>query len=200
MAPVILPKPTRETEISIREMSWSRDLTPSGAGPSQRHDKLGTRHSIMFDIPVMRYAWCGAGVASDLALGRTGDGAAIEIPEPGVAEVDYGAPVVSGSGQLGSRISLVGLNEGVVIKKGKWLTLQVSGRLYAYFTTRGDVLVGSDGRASLDIYPMIRRSALDGSSVLLAKPMIQGLIKEPLQRKIVRRIGIGLSFEVEEQD
>lgn len=199
MPPVMLPDPTRETEIEVMEMSWARDMQPTLGGETQRQDRLGTRHSIRYDIPVKRYAWCGAGLASDLALGRTGEGAAIAIPEPGIPAVSYGAPKVNGSPQVGSQLSIKGLNPGITIKKGKWLSLISNGRHYAYFTTHGDVLVPQSGIVTLNIYPMIRRSAADNSEVRLAKPLIQGLIKDPVQRKIVRRVGIGLSFVIEEQ-
>lgn len=198
MAPVMLPRATRETQINIREMSWSKDMTPTTGGENQRQDRVGTRHAISFDIPVLRYAWCGAGMAADLAVGRTGEGATMIIPEPGIPAVNYGASKVNGSGQLGRSISVKNLEPGVIIKKGKWLNLIVNGRYYAYFTT-AQVTVPGGGVATLPIYPMIRRSALNDSEVRLVDPLIQGLIKEPVQRKIVRAVGIGLAFEIEEQ-
>lgn len=200
MAAIVLPPPTRETEIEITELSWAKDMRPTGAGPTQRQDRVGTRHSIEFDIPVKRYAWCGAGLASDLALARTGEGAIIEIPEPGTPEVNYGNPVVNGAPQIGSSISLRGLTPGAVIKKGKWLSLFANNRWYAHFTTHADVVVPAGGVAVLKIYPMIRRSPADGSPVKLAKPVIQGLTKDPVRRKLVRRVGIGLAFAIEEQE
>lgn len=200
MAPRQLPNPTRETEISVREISGARDMQPTTGGQSQRQDRVGTKHAIMFDIPVLRYAWCGAGLAADLAVGRTGDGVSIVIPEPGIPYVNYGAaPKVDGAGQLGSFINVKDLTIGATIKKGKWFNLVVNGRIYAYFTTE-QVVVDGAGKATLPLYPMIRRSAAANSSFILAEPRIQGLIKEPLQRKIVRRVGIALSFEVEEQE
>ena len=200
MAAVVLPKPTRETEIYVREISRARDMAPATSGPSQRQDRMGTRHAIRFDIPVLRYAWCGAGLAADLAIGRTGDGAIIEIPEPKIPQVNYGTPRVNGVGQLGDTIKIDGVTPGAVIKKGKWLTLVSNGRYYAYFTTRQDVVADENGNATLSICPMIRRSPADNALVILDKPVIQGLIKEPLQRKILRVGGIGLEFEVEEQE
>lgn len=205
MAAIVLPPPTRETEIEITELSWAKDMRPTGAGPTQRQDRVGTRHSIEFDIPVKRYAWCGAGLASDLALARTGEGAIIEIPEPGIPEVNYGSPVVNGYPQIGSSISVRGLTPGITIKKGKWLSLissvdGVNVRYYAHFTTHGDVVVPDNGIAVLQIYPMIRRSSPDGWEVRLSKPVIQGLTKDPVRRKLVRRVGVGLAFAIEEQE
>lgn len=202
MAPVMLPKVTRETEIEVRELSWAKDMKPTAGGKTQRQDRLGTRHAIRYDIPVLRYGWCGAGFAADLALGRTGEGVAISIPEPGLAPINYGAnPTVNGAPQIGSAISVKGLTPGMTIMKGKWLSLYADGRYYAYFTT-AQVIVPGSGIAVLPIYPMIRRSPSDNAPVLLADPKIQGLISEPLSRKL-RRAGIGtiaLSFEVEEQE
>lgn len=200
MAAIVLPKPTRETEISIREISRARDMAPATSGPTQRQDRMGTRHSIRFEIPVLRYAWCGAGMAADLAVGRTGDGVIMQIPEPKIPAFDYGTPRVKGAGQLGDKLIIDGIPVGTVIKKGKWLSVLANNRYYSYFTTKQDVVVDGTGTASLDIYPMIRRSPADNAVVILDKPVIQGLIKEPLQRKILRVGGIGLEFEVEEQE
>lgn len=199
MPPIMLPPPTRETDINVRELSWAKDMTPTSGGKNQRQARLGTRHAIGFSIPVLRYAWCGAKIAAQLAMGRTGDGAAMIIPEPGVGDLGLGNGTVDGSPQLGSTINVKGWAVGKVIPHGKWLNLISGGRYYAYFTT-AEVTVDANGKASLPVYPMIRRSAPDNSEVRIFKPLIQGLIKEPVQRKIVRRLGIGLNFEIEEQE
>lgn len=200
MPAIVLPKPTRETEIVVRELSFARDIRPAAGGPSQRQDRLGTRHAIAYSIPVLRYAWCGAGLASDIAVGRTGDGVIIRIPEPKIPAIPYGTPRIDGAGQLGRTLKLKGLPVGTVIKKGKWLSFEVAGRIYAYFTALSDKTVDSAGKVTLDIYPMLRRMPTDNTLVELANPVIQGLIKEPPQRKIIRAIGVGLEFEVEEQE
>lgn len=200
MAPVMLPKPPRTTEPEVREMSFAKDMIPTTGGKTQRQDRLGTRHSFSFDIDSLKYGWCGAGLAADLAMGRTGEGAVIPIPEPNIPVVDYGlSPKVDGAPQIGSAIQGKDMTPGVVIKKGKWFNLIVGGRYYAYFTT-ADVTVGIDGRAVLPLYPMIRRSAANNSELRLKDPLVQGLIKDPVQRKIMRVGAIGLSFEIEEQE
>lgn len=201
MPPIMLPRPTRETEVTVREISWSKDITPTGPGVGQRVEKMGTRHAMRFSIPVLRYAWCGAGLAADLALGRSGDGAAMIIPEPGIDQSIYGNPTVLGSNQIGSSINATGFTPNVTIRKGKWFNLIVNGRYYAYFTT-SEVTAAPNGSAELDLYPMIRRSALTGSQIRIADPLIQGLIAEPNQRKIGRLAAkaIGLDFEIVEQE
>lgn len=199
MAPVILPKLPSSAEYEMMELSWARDMRPSGAGPSQRQDRIGTRHQLMVSVPVLKYGWCGAGVAADLAVARTGEGAVIQIPEPKIPVLNYGAPVADGSGQLGDTIRLRGLQPGVLIRKGKWISMFANGRWYAYFL-REAVTVPGSGIATLPIYPMIRRSLLDGAQVEIAKPMIQGLTKDPLQRKLYRAGGIGFDFIIEEQE
>lgn len=199
--PVVLPKPTRETEMEVRELSWAKDMRPAAGGKTQRQDRLGTRHAFRYDIPVLRYAWCGAGLAADLAVGRTGTGAVMAIPEPGIPDIDYGANIlVDGSPQLGSSIALKQMTPGVLIKKGKWLSLTADGRFYAHFTT-ADVVVGVDGKAVLPIYPMIRRSPATDVIVFMRPAYVQGLISEPISRKVRRSPGvIALSFEIEEQE
>ena len=200
--PVVLPKPTRETEIEIRELSWDKDMKPAAGGKSQRQSRLGTRHAIRFDIPVLRYGWCGAGLAADLAVGRTGTGAVIAIPEPGIPDYDYGNEVlVDGGGQLGKNIALKGLTPDLIVPKGKWLSLTADGRFYAHFTTAVTQVDGL-GNAVLPIYPMIRRSPFTEVEVYIRTAYIQGLISEPVSRKLRRAGGgvVALSFEIEEQE
>lgn len=204
MAPIILPKLPKTAEFEIAEISFARDMRPSTGGPSQRQDRLGTRHAIQVSVPMMKYGWCGAGVAADLAVARTGDGALIQIPEPKVPKIAYGTfyqnnPAVDGAGQLGKNIKLKMLIPGVVIKKGKWLSLYAGGRWFAYFTT-AEVTVDGSGVATLPIYPMIRRSPLDNARVELVDPVIQGLTKDPVQRKLNRLGGLGFDFIIEETE
>lgn len=197
MAAVVLPTLPRRVEYSIREINRDRALEPSfGGGDETLIQRIGTRHEIVVSVPAIASVGCGPALVAALTLGKS-LGAVMPIPEPKLPAEPYGSPLVSGAGQLGSSVDVDGLTPGVPIAAGKWLSVIVSGRRYAYFTT-ADVIADGSGEAALPIYPMIRRSPADNAVVELATPMIEGRVI--LSDRDVRRIGaLSFSFTIRER-
>lgn len=195
---ILLQALPRSTEYTIREVSFSRDLIPSLGGPVTRIDRLGTRHAIDVTIPALAASRCGPALVADLSRGRT-EPVVLSIPEPTLPAIAYGAPVVNGAGQLGPSLFVRGLTPGVIVPPGKWLSVIVNGRRYAYLTT-AKVTAGGTGEVVLFIFPMIRRPAPNGATIELAAPKIEGLVQGAVERS-VRRIGtISLGFSVMESE
>jgi hypothetical protein len=196
MAAVTLPGLHRSTEFTIREISRDREMSPILGGDEALIQRPGTKHEIVVTIPAIASAGCGPALVAALALGKSA-GAVMPIPEPKVQIMPYGAPRVNGGGQLGSSLVIDGLTPGVIVPAGKWLSVIVSNRRYAYYTT-AEVVADSGGNATLPIYPMIRGSAADNAVVELAAPMIEGLVK--MTERDVRRIGaLSFSFTIRER-
>lgn len=191
----LMTKIPREAEISIDELSWAKDMIPASGGEAQRQDRLGTRHAINVSIPALAAEACGLELGVDLALGRTGDGALMPIPEA-LPIVPYGLPSVTTAGQLGSQIELKGIPIGTVLRKGKWLNLTANGRIFAYYVRANTTVTGAN--VIVPIYPMIRRSPASNSTVELSAPVIQGLVKEPVTRRFIRRRAMSYDFRIEE--
>ena len=196
MAAVVLPTLPRLIETTVREISRDRALEPSFGGDETLVRRIGTRHEIEVRVPAVASAGCGPALVAALTLGKF-DGAVMPIPEPKLPAVAYGTPLVNGGGQIGSSLVVDGLTPGVVIAAGKWLSITISGRRYAYFTT-AQVTASGGGAATLQIYPMIRRSPADNAVVELAEPKIEGRVI--LSDRDVRRIGaLGFTFTIRER-
>lgn len=197
MAAVTLPTLPRRVEYSIREINRDRDLAPTfGGGDDTLIQRLGTRHEIVVTVPAIASVGCGPALVAALTLGKAA-GAVMPIPEPKLPVLAYGTPLVNGANQLGSSLVVDGLAGGVVVPSGKWLSVVISGRRYAYFTT-AQVTASGAGTATLPIYPMIRRAPANNAVVELAAPMIEGRVI--LSDRDVRRIGaLSFSFTIRER-
>lgn len=198
MPAIELPALPRTAGVSIRVVDFGRDLSPSGGGEDGRVDRLGTRHEMTVSISALAAESCGPSLVADLALGRTAPGVAVLIREPGRSGVDYGAPLVATAGVLGSTLPVKGLPAGRVVPKGKWLSVIINGRRYAYFTT-AEITASGAGTANLPIYPMIRRAAPLNAVVELAAPRLEGLVRQPPEWSVASIGAIGIPFTVRER-
>lgn len=195
MAAALLPTLPRSVEYTIREINRDRSLEPTFGGDESLIRRLGTKHEIVVNVPSIASSCCGPELVAALAVGKSA-GVLLPIPEPKVPDLPYGSPLVAGAGQLGSSLEVDGLTPQVAIPAGKWLSVTVSGRRYAYYTT-AEVIADAAGEATLPIYPMIRRSAANNAPVELAEPYIEGRVI--MSDRDVRRVGaMSFSFTVRE--
>lgn len=196
MSAAVLPSLPRSVEYTFREISRDRALEPTFQGDETLIQRLGTKHEIVVTVPAVASAGCGPALVAALAVGKSA-GVLLPIPEPKMPSIPYGAALVNGAGQLGSSLVVDGLTPQVAIPAGKWLSVIVSGRRYAYFTT-AEVVADASGAATLPIYPMIRRSPADNAIVELAQPLFEGRVI--MSEREVRRIGsISFTFTVRER-
>lgn len=196
MAAVTLPALPRNTEYLIREISRDRALEPVFGGDETLIQRLGTKHEIVVTVPAIASSCCGPAMIAALSLGKA-QGVVMPIPEPKTPERPYGSVRVKGAGQLGSELEVYGLSPQVAIPAGKWLSVIVSGRRFAYFTT-AEIVADEDGEATLPIYPMLRRSPADNDVVELSEPKLEGRVI--MSEREVRRIGaLSFSFTVRER-
>lgn len=204
MAAVVLPTLPRRVEYNIREINRDRSLEPSfGGGDETLIQRIGTKHEIVVSVPAIASVGCGPALVAALTRGKS-LGAVMPIPEPrldiGLVESTDGplpGVLVNGANQLGSSLVVDGLLPGAVIPAGKWLSVIISGRRYAYFTTT-QVTASGGGAATLPIYPIIRRSPPDNAQVEISAPKIEGRVI--LSDRDVRRIGaLSFSFTIRER-
>jgi hypothetical protein len=193
----VLPALPRNVEYDISEVSNTRGMTPPLGGPTTQIDRPGTRHAIRVSVPAIAAKGCGPALLAQLAQGRT-EHTTIAIPEPTVPVLSYGSVVVSGAGQTGRTLNVSGLTPGVTVPAGKWLSFEIGGQTFAYFTRAA--VTGAGGVTGLPVYPTIRRSPASGATVALAAPRMGGFVTGALERT-VRRIGaLGFSFTITERE
>lgn len=198
MPPIPINGLPRGTRYSLREVSRNRVMTPTFGGPETVVQRMGTRSAIEVQVPSVAAGGCGPALIADLLRARY-EGGLIAIPEPKMPTHNYGAPLVRGAGQLGTLLVIDGLVPGVAIPKGKWFSLVIAGRRYAYLVAQ-EVVAEADGHATLPIWPMLRRSPPDNGSVELSEPKMEGFVQNVVERA-VRSIGsIEVSFTISERE
>src|SRR5690606_34521759 len=138
-----------------------------------RLSRKGSRFAIDVSIPALSAAGCGMGLIADLLRGET-ETLVLAIPEHLPAE-DYGATVAHGVG-TGSVLPVRGVKIGAVIRKGKFLSIILSGQRFVHIVT-AEMTVPAGGLVSLPIWPMLRRPTADGAVIELTAPKIEGFIE-----------------------
>jgi hypothetical protein len=186
----------RLTTYSMRVVSAANDLRPAFGGPVQRLARNGSRFALEVKVPAMSAAGCGIELIADLVRGET---ETIVAPVPDYVPVaSYGTPLVNGAGQLGSSLVVDGLTAGVVIAKGKFLSLVTGGQRYVHMVTAQTTANGS-GQATLPIWPMLRVATTDNAVVELAAPKIEGFIAPGQEWSVGRLRAVGVEFLIEER-
>lgn len=175
--------------------------TPAWGGPSIPIERTGDRWAWDVAAPNVDGP-CGAALSADLTRGRLTP-VVMSVTEPGLPIRDYGAPLVDGAGQQGTTLALKGLPPGVVIAKGKWLSIVQAGGQRFLYQVAAEATADGDGEAGVPILPMIRRSPPNNAVVELAAPKVEGTVTfEGAARRAFASIGLttGLRFRLTEQE
>jgi hypothetical protein len=172
-APIMLPRKRGVKTDKVHMVDFGGQLKPFLGGPVQTIMRLGTRWAVDVTIPIMRAEPDGRQWAAALSMGKIygvamhfrQDGLKINMPGTSVA--------VDGAGQTGFALAMRGFRPGYAIRQGQAFSIVTVDRRYLYFAAASGV-VGSDGKISLPIYPMLRVSPVDGDTCEWADPIIQG--------------------------
>ena len=186
----------RATEYGMRAISAANTLNPAFGGPIQRIGRKGSRFALDVSVPALAQRCAGVELVADLVRGET-EMVALPVPEDMPAE-PYGTVLVAGGAQAGSTLSVDGLTPGVVVRKGKFFSVSVSGQRYVYIVT-AETVADALGAADLPIWPMLRASPADNAAVELSTPMIEGFVQPGQEWSISRLKAIGLRFTIEER-
>ena len=118
------------------------------------------------------------------------------MPLLGETQGAPGSPVVDGTDSGGTTLKLKTASPGYVVKEGYWLTLVHAG-VYHLHRAAAVAVVGADGKATLTVEPPLRVFPANGDAVLLARPMIEGLVTalEPYEHPVNRRIQLTATIE-----
>lgn len=186
----------RSTQYTMRAVSAASDMTPAFGGADQRIARKGSRFALDISIPALSAKSCGMALLADLLRGET-EPLAVAVPEH-IPPADYGTPVVVGV-VAGSVLPVSGLPAGRMVPKGKFLSVVLAGQRYVHMVTEAATAT-SGGSASLKLWPMLRRPTINGASVELAAPKIEGFV-EPGQDWTVGSLpAVGMSFSIKERD
>lgn len=169
-----LPSTPAPADAVIQPVDFGAVLTPALGGALQRINRLGNRHQVTFTMPPMYYEPHGRVWAARLVRAQT-VGGRMRFFQPGVDVGTPGSPVIDGSGQIGSTISLRGLTAGYKIREGQAFSVVRSGRHYVLVAGQ-DITANGSGEADVPLTQMIRVLLHDGDVCHFDQPMIEGLL------------------------
>jgi hypothetical protein len=171
-----LPARPAPNAVNASLIDFGFQLKPATGAAVTRIDRPGSRYAVEVTFPVMKSDV--ARVFVSRLQKAVSEGLRIDYPLLGVSQGNPGAPVVDGANPTGTTLPVRGLTPGYQVKEGYWLTLiDADGVLYLHNVT-ANVRADGDGEATLSIYPMIRAPLADGSTILLGKPQVEGLIED----------------------
>lgn len=170
----------------------------SGASPL-RVNRAGTRLRATVSYPPMTPDQAGKFIARLQRAVR--EGLRIDYPLLGRSQGAPGSPAVDGDNPLGTTLSLTGLTPGYAIKEGYALTLIDSdGNRFTHFSGSAGRADASGNLTITNLDPPIRGVFMDGDTVLLAKPTIEGAVVEAVSwsLSVDRLVRLGGAIVIEE--
>lgn len=194
MTVLTLPTDPAPAKMGIGMVSAKNTLTPAFGGAEQELLRKGTRYALTFFMPVMTYVqsmeW------DDLMA--EGDTVLMRVFQPGLVIPNPGAPLVKGAGQAGASLTIDGLPNGYVIRKGQFLSVVSVGQRFLYRAKASATSVA--GTATVPLRTMLRRPPNDNDVVEIAQPMVEGFVRDLGEWAVgVDRL-VGLQFTVRERE
>jgi hypothetical protein len=137
---------------------------------------------------------------ADLELAKI-EGLRFKMPLNGISQGMPGLPVVDGSAAAGTSLPLRGLTSGYAVKKGYWLTVIDAAGNHCLHRVAEPAVADGDGKATLTLVTPLRTVLVDGDTVVLAAPTIEGVITSDVGWDIpMRGMVEGLGFSLEETE
>lgn len=193
---ILLQALPRTTTYDFREVAAGNVLRPAFGGSNQPLARKGDHWAWDVTIPAVDAKACGLGLFADLTMGKR-EPVVMAVPDR-LPSQPYGAPVMDGVA-AGSVVPVRGLTPAVPIAKGKWMSLVLSGQRYLYLVA-GDLVADEDGKAQVPITSLLRRPTIDGATVELSTPMVEGFVPANQSASLSTLSALGLRFTIEERD
>lgn len=171
---IALPTKPGIKSAKIRLLDWNEQLKPILGGVTQVVQRLGTRTSYEFTLPIMAAEPLGRIWASRLRQAKLG-GALMRLVQDQFTIGIPGAIIVDGAGQTGSTLNIRGGTPYYAVREGQAFSIIHNGRRYVHFAA-SDAVLSSSGTAALPIVPMLRFITVDAETCEFGQPMIEGTI------------------------
>lgn len=177
-------------------LDFGQTLRPASGAPALRVNRAGSRFTLQVAFPPMRPEKARRFVA--LMLAAKAEGLRMTFPLMGIVQ-GGGAAVVDGSGAAGTALPLSGMTPHYMVRQGSWLTAIDADGVRCLHNVSAPARVAADGKVTLAVYPPQRLELVDGDTVLVAKPTIEGIVTSDVNWTLpVNRIVSGLGFTLEE--
>lgn len=171
-----LPENPAPTGVEVGVIDYGMTLRPSTGAAALRVNRAGSRYRVAVTWPPMQPDTARV-FLSRFQQGQR-EGLRIDYPLLGLSQGSPGSPVVDGANPTGTTLPVRGLTPGYAVKEGYALTLiDASGVRYLHFAA-APVMASATGTASLTLTLPIRAPLADGSTILLSKPTVEGLVTD----------------------
>jgi len=178
-------------------IDYGATLTPFLGGPSQRLDRIGTRHAITVQMPTMPVEREGRQWIVRLIRAKQ-EGGFVKFPQVDFEVRGPGSPTVAAAIEGGRVLPIEGGRPGYEIREGQALTVTSNGRQFFYLASAQTILNAS-GAGSVELDVPLREETTVSDPVNLARPVIAGRIMEDGWKwSIDTNRTVGLSFRLEE--
>lgn len=196
MAVVELPETVYPNDAKPFGIDFGYWLKPSTGAEELGVNRMGGRFGADFTLPPLPADVAGAVVSRLLEAHFLKSVLRVEYPLLGMSQSGAGVPVIDGAGQSGTSLDIRGLTPGYAIREGAWLTLvDQNGRGYLH-NSRTAIRAASDGTATITIVPMLRWPFLNGATIRLAAPTMEGKVAaEPWQLPLDQLVRVGFRIE-----
>lgn len=188
---------TRIAGLSVRPVLFSGNQEGSLGGATLPVPRMGDRFAADIETAQLRQDADGRLLIAALTEATTGD-AKIAIRQPNLPREPMGAPLVDGAGQSGSTLNIKSGQPGFAFVRGQYVGVVHASISYLHMLT-ASVIIGSNGKAALPLWPMLRFLTVDGEPVSLS-PVIEGqLVGFDKGAKWVRNRVDPLNFSIVER-
>jgi hypothetical protein len=193
---ILLPSEPAPNGCAPSIVSFDIHARPSTGAAVQTIYRPGSRWAFEFSYPVMP-ADVARKFTSRLVRAQR-EGLRMEVPLLGVSQGAPGTPQVDGANPSGTSLPVKGCTPGYVFDEGFWLTLIDAAGNYYLHQVVGSVIVNGAGKATVSIETPIRAPVPDSATILVATPMVQGIIEAVSWGMRLGDLVDGIGFTLEE--
>lgn len=166
---------TRIRTVTLRPRLFSGEQESPLGGPDLRVPRMGDRWIAEIATAQLRFDEPGRALVAALTRGLTEDGT-LSIGQPNLpAPLATGNGVTDGAGFGGTTLRLRAVSPSADVPTGTYLSVIHGGRRYVHMTTAA-ATTSVTGKVDLQIWPMMRFLTIDGETVELLDPKIEGRV------------------------
>lgn len=193
---VFIPR-TRVRSLTMRPRLFSGEQEGTLGGADLPVPRMGDRWIAEINTAQLRFDDAGRDLVAALTQALTQDGI-ISIGQPNLAAPIATDALTNGANQGGTSFAIRAAIPGATIPRSAYLSVIHGGRRHVHLTT-ATVTVSAQGQATLSVWPMLRFLTVDGSTVELIDPKIEGRLTGFAGATWVRNRVDPLTFSVSER-
>lgn len=196
---IILPDSYAPRVASFEPIAGGFDVRGARGNLAGRVVTPGGHFAVSIEFPTMDHERALA-LQALLVAAKSAGGLRMALPLGGEKQ-GGGDGTVNGGSAAGMSLPVTGLTQGAMIRQGYWVTVIDADGNHCLHKVMEPVRVASDSTATLTVNFPLRTVLTGGETVLVSRPMIEGIITTDINWQIpVGRRVEGLGFRLEEAE